>query len=86
MLQITDDKVLSTQAIENKKNQRVPSGIIRVSSGRVGGSFENLSTIIKSAKSKKSKLTKSKKSNLAKANSSGTDFLTFGAKKAFIHL
>ncbi len=44
------------------------------------------------AKSKKLKLTKLKKSdlvkaqNFAKANFSGTDFLTFKAKKAFLHL
>ncbi len=43
------------------------------------------------AKSKKLKSTKYKKSdllkaNFAKVNSSGMDFLTFKAKKAFIHL
>ncbi len=51
----------------------------------MGKSFENLSTTVKSAESKKPKLTKSKKSDLPKANS-GTDFLTPEAKKAFIYL
>ncbi len=58
---------------------------IGVADGRVGRSFENLSTAIKLAESKKLKLTKSKKSDLAKANS-GTDFLTAEAIKAFIYL
>ncbi len=42
-----------------------------------GGSIKNLSTIVKSAKSKKP--------NFANTNSE-TDFLTPGAKEAFIHL
>ncbi len=81
MLQKTDNEVLSTQAIGNKKNQDAPSAASGASGGGVGGSFENLSTIAISAKSKKSK----SKANFAKANS-GTDFLIPGAKEAFIHL
>ncbi len=77
----TGDKTQSTQA----ENQDAPDATGRPSVGRVGGSFENLSTAIKSATSKKPKLTKSKKSDLAKANS-GTDFLTLKVKKAFIYL
>ncbi len=77
----TGDETQSTQA----ENQDVPSAAGGAGGGGVGGSFENLSTAVKSAESKKPKLTKSKKSDLAKANS-GTDFLTPKAKKAFIHL
>ncbi len=77
MLRTTDDEVLSTQAIENEKNQDAPNAIGRADGGGCGGSIKNLSTTAKSAKSKKP--------NFAKANS-GTDFLTSGAKKAFIHL
>ncbi len=88
MLWTTNDEALSTQATENKKNQDASAS---TGGGGVGGNFENLSTIAKSAKSKKSKSTKSKKSDLPKAsfakiNSSGTDFLTPEANKAFIHL
>ncbi len=77
----TGDEIQSTQA----KNQDATGATSRTRIGGVGGSFENLSTAIKSDKSKKPKLTKSKKSDLPKANS-GTDFLTSGAKEAFIHL
>ncbi len=87
MLRTTNDKTLSTQATENKKNQDTPTS---VDSGGVDRNFENLSTASKSAKSKKSKLTKSKKSDLPKVNfakvNSGTDFIPPKAKKAFIHL
>ncbi len=79
MLRTTDKEALSTQATENEKNQDAPA-----SAGGgvgVGGSIKNLSTVAISTKSKKLK----SKANFAKANS-GTDFLTPGAKKAFIHL
>ncbi len=77
----TGNEPQSTQA----KNQDAPCATGGAGGGGVGGSFENLSTAVKSAKSKKPQLTKSKKSDLAKANS-GTDFLTPEAKEAFIHL
>ncbi len=77
MLQTTDNKALSTQAIENKKNQDAPSTAGGADSGNVGESIKNLSTAAKSAKSKKP--------NFAKANF-GTDFLIPGAKEAFIYL
>ncbi len=77
MLRTTDkstgNKPQSTQA-ENQNALGAASGAV---GGGVGRSFENLSTAIKSTKSKKPKL--------AKANSR-TDFLTSGAKKTFIHL
>ncbi len=47
-------------------------------------SIQNLLTAAKSAKFKKPKLIKTKKLDFAKANSSGIDFLTSKAKKAFI--
>ena len=95
MLQITDNKILSTQVVKNEKNQKVSSGITRTGSSKVSGNFENLSIVAELAKSKKlkltnkskkPKLTKSKKSDLTKANFLEMDFLTFGAKKAFIYL
>ncbi len=55
----TGDKTESTQA----ENQDAPGAADVAGSGRVGGSFENLSTVVKSAESKKPKLTKSKKSD-----------------------
>ncbi len=77
MLQITDDKAPSIQAIKNKKNQEVLNGTSGTDSGDVGGDI-NLSFVIK--------LAKSKKSNLAKTNSSRPDFLIPEAKKAFIYV
>ncbi len=77
MLRTNDNEALSTQAIENEKNQDAPSAAVGADGSNIGGSIKNLSTAAKSAKSKKP--------NLAKANS-GTDFLTPGAKEAFIHL
>ncbi len=77
MLRTTDDEALSTQAIENEKNQNALSAAGGADGGGSGGSIKNLSTAAKSAKSKKP--------NFAKANS-GTDFLTSGAKEAFIRL
>ncbi len=77
MLQTTDDEALSIQTTRNKKNQDAPA-IVDANGGTGSGrSIKNLSTV--------RKLAKSKKSNFAKANSE-TDFLTPGAKKAFIHL
>ncbi len=86
MLQTTNNKALSTQAIKIKKNQDAPSAASGTDGGNISGSIKNLSTAGKSAKSKKPKLTKPKRSNLVKAHSSATDFLTSEAKKAFIHL
>ncbi len=77
ILRTTEKEALSTQAIENEKNQDAPSAAGGANGGNVGRSIKNLSTAIKSAKSKKP--------NFAKANS-GTDFLTLEAKEAFIHL
>ncbi len=77
MLQITDNEALSTQAIENEKNQDTLSAAGRTNGGNISGSIKNLSTAAKS--------TKSKKPNFAKVNSR-TDFLTPAAKEAFIHL
>ena len=76
---------MSTQATKNKKNEAVSAVVGNNDANeRVGKSIENLSTIANLAK--KSKLTKPKKAGLSntKANS-GTDFLTSGVKKAFIH-
>ncbi len=70
----TREKTQSTQAIENEENQDVAAGI---GSAGSGGSIKNLSTVVKSAKSKKP--------NFAKANFR-TDFLTPRAKEVFIHL
>ena len=90
MLQITDNKALSTQTIENNRNQDASASNSGVgssdTSGRVGGSIENLSIVTKWAKSKKRKLIKIKKSDFAKANSSKADFLILKAKKVFTHL
>ena len=86
MLQITNDKALSIQAIENKRNKAASAS---VGGGGIGSgvnkSIENLLTVINLTK--KSKLTKLKKVRLSniKANFK-TDFLTPKAKKAFIHL
>ena len=69
-----------------------------IDSGDVGRRIKNLSTVAKSAKSKKLNLAKSKKSDLEEfknstlpndfvnAISTRTDFLTVQAKKTFIHL
>ncbi len=75
ILQTTDDETLSTQAIESKKNQDTPTST--GGGDGVNRDTKNLSSVVKSAKSKKP--------NFAKANSE-TDFLTPGAKKAFIYL
>ena len=78
MPQITDKEVLSTQTIENKGNQDVSASVVDIGGGNVDGDIKNLSSIVKSAKSKKPIFTKT--------NSFGTDFFTTGAKKAFIYL
>ncbi len=77
MLRTTNNEALSTQFIENKKNQDAPSAAGGVDGGNVGGSIKNLSTATKSVKPKIPYFAKVK---------SGTDFLTPGAKKAFINL
>ncbi len=83
MLQTTDDRALSTQATKNEKSQDITSSTTRTNGVEIGKSIKNLSTIAKLTKSKKSDLAKA---NFPKVNSSGTDFLTFEAKKTFIHL
>ncbi len=70
----TSNETQSTRATENEENQDAAAGVGGAGSG---GSIKNLSTVIK--------LAKSKKPNFAKVNS-GTDFLTSGAKEAFIYL
>lgn len=85
---------LDIQAYQNKKNQDAPNDVGSSGNDNVSRDIENLLTIIKLAKSKKPNLAKSKKSGLtkakkldfSKANFSETDFLTFEAKKTFIHL
>ena len=88
ILQITDNRALSTQATENK-NQDVSAntGDTSDTSDRNGKSIKNLSTITNLAKSKESKLTRSKRLDLLNTNVNfGTDFVTTKAKEAFIHL
>ena len=89
MLEITNNEALSIQATQDKTNEAVLASDNGDGGGggRVDRSIENLLIITNLAKSKKSKLTKPKKSDLinVKANIR-TDFLIFGAKKAFIHL
>lgn len=60
----------------------------RAESGEVNRSIENLSTVVKSAKSKRPKLTKSKKSNLLKIkiNSFKIEFFILRAKAIFTYL
>ncbi len=78
ILQTTDESTSngsqSTLTNASKKNQGTLSG---GDSGSVDGDIKNLSFVVK--------LAKSKKPNFTKANSR-TDFLTPGAKEAFIHL
>lgn len=66
----TNNESRSTLANTSKKNQDIPDG--------VGKNTENLSSVVKSTWSIKSKLTKS--------NSFGTDLFTLRAKKTFINL
>ncbi len=92
MLQTTNELNQNKTQSTHTENQDVPGAADETDGGKVGRSIKILSTAAKSAKSKKPKLTKPKKSdlvktqNFAKANSSGTDFLTPKARKAFIHL
>ncbi len=90
MLRTTNESIGDETQSTQPENQDAPSAASRAGGGRVGGSFENLSTTAKSAKFKKSKSTKPKKSDLLKTNfakiNSRTDFLTPKAKKTFIHL
>ena len=82
ILQTINDKPLNTQATENKNwdisaGAGSAGGAAGGASGADGGidrNIKNLSTTIKFAKTKKS------------ANSPRTNFLTFEAKKIFIHL
>lgn len=95
ILQTTDNKDLSLQAYKNIKNQDISNNTCsNNSSNSIGRNIENLLTIIKLikfkksnlAKSKKSDLTKAKKLHFAKPNFFEIDFLIFGAKKIFIYL
>ncbi len=91
MLQIIDDKALSTETTEDKKKQDISTSSARVVSSKVGKYIKNLSTIANLTRSKSLKLTKSKKldllrANFTKVNFSKTDFLTLEANKAFLHL
>lgn len=85
----TNNKFQDTKANKNKNSQDAPSSVNRSSSGE---NIENWSTILKSAKSKKTNLTESKKLDLAKKpdfakiNSSKKGFLILETKKAFIYL
>ena len=78
MLQTIHKETLSTQATENKKNLDESPSAGSVCGRGVDGDIKNLSSVIKS--------TKSKMPIFAKVNSSKTNFLTTGAKKAFIYL
>ena len=84
ILQTTNIEAPSIQVTKNKRNEAVlaNTGSSNIDN-RVGESIENLLTIVNLAKSR---LTKPKKARLpiTKANF-GTNFLTFGAKKAFIY-
>ena len=85
MLQIINDKALSTQATEDKRNEAILANAGSIGVGdRVGGSIKNLLTVVNLAKSKLTKLKKARLLN-TKAHS-GTDFLIPRAKKAFIYL
>lgn len=92
-----DNESQFIQLNNNKKIQDISSNanisLDDTGDNVINKSIQNLSYIANLAKSKKSNLTKSKKSNLrikksdfAKTNYSEMDFLTFKAKKAFIHL
>ncbi len=74
ILETTGNDDLAAQASEHEKDQDATASAASAGGGR---SIKNLSTIAKSAKFKKP--------NFIKADF-GTDFLTSGAKKAFIHL
>ena len=78
MLQTTNKEALSTQAIENKRNQDASASASSIGDRDINKDIKNLSSMVK--------LVKSKKPIFANANSFETDFLITGAKKAFIHL
>ena len=81
MLQTINNNGLNTQASQNKKNQDVPNCASNSAcEGEAGESIKHLSMATKLTKPK---LTKPKKLDFA---FSGADFLTFKAKKTFIHL
>ena len=69
---------MNTQAIENERNKDLSASAGSDGDGDIDGNIKNLSSVIKSAKFKKP--------IFAKVNSYETDFLTTGAKKAFINL
>ncbi len=78
MLQTTDNNDLGAQASGYKEDQDITANATNADGdGSSGRSIKNLSAA--------AKLAKSKKPNFAKANSK-TDFLTPGAKEAFIYL
>ncbi len=83
ILQTTDkstgNKSQNILANDSKKNQDALSGI---GGNNVGRNIENLSFIIKLAKSKKPNLTE----DFIKTNFFETDFLILKAKKVFIQL
>lgn len=82
IVKVTDNKVLNSQANENKKNQDTLNDANGASDiSNVDNSNKNLSTT-----AKLKYLAKSKKSNFAKTNSFRTDFLILETKEAFIHL
>ncbi len=78
MLQTTDKSIgngfQSTLTNVSEKNQSASNG---GGSEDIDGNIKNLSSIVKSARSKKLNITKAK---------FGADFLTLGAKEAFLHL
>ncbi len=78
MLRITGNNDLSTQADEKKQNLDGLKGDGGASISSICGGINNQSSIVKSAKYKKPKLTKS--------NFSRINFLNLEAKKAFIYL
>lgn len=103
MLQTTNkfagDESCNNQTRQNEVTYDLLGGAVDANGGDgVGRRIENLLTVTKLAKSKKSNLVKFKKSDLAKskksnlsndftkANSTRKSFFTFEAKKTFIHL
>ncbi len=75
ILRITDDGAIGTETTKNGKNQDIQRG---VGGGGIYRDIKNLSSIVKSVKSKKP--------NFAKSNFFGMEFLTSGPKEAFIHI
>ena len=84
ILQTTDKSTRNKAQSTQTEKQNVLNGVSSASDADgIDGSIKNLSTVVKSTKSKKSDLLKA---NFVKVNSSGTGFLTCKAKKAFIYL